>query len=186
MKTAPWPDVKSRDPASAATIEPHGVHQLTCEIVVPRPIGDVFPFFADAFNLERITPPWLRFRVLTPPPIEMRPGAQIDYKLRLHGIPLRWRSEIIDWEPPHRFVDRQLRGPYKLWIHEHRFEECEQGTRMRDHVQYAVPGGAWLGGLVHKLYVGPSVRGIFEYRSRILGEIFDMDASSMAGRIEQR
>lgn len=166
--------------------EPRGIRRLTCEIVVPRPISEVFPFFADAFNLERITPPWLKFRVLTPRPIEMRPGAQIDYRLRLHGIPLRWRSEISDWAPPFRFVDRQVRGPYALWVHEHRFEECPAGTIMRDHVCYAVPGGAWLGGLLHAMYVGRSVRGIFEYRSRVLGEIFGMDANSARGRIEQR
>lgn len=85
--------------------------ELTCEVMLPRPPGEVFPFFADARNLERLTPPWLRFEVLTPEPIEMRRSAVIDYRLRLRGVPVRWRSEITAWEPPFRFVDEQRRGP---------------------------------------------------------------------------
>ena len=115
--------------------------ELTSEVMLPRPPAEVFPFFADARNLERLTPPWLRFAVLTSGPIEMRPGATIDYRLRLRGVPIRWRSEITAWEPPLRFVDEQRRGPYRLWVHEHRFEERDGCTVASDHVRYAVWGG---------------------------------------------
>ncbi len=135
---------------------------------LPRPVGEVSPFFADAGNLERITPPWLHFSILTPRPIEMRVGARIDYRLRVRGIPLRWQSEITVWEPPWRFADVQRRGPYRLWVHEHTFRECDGGTEVGDHVTYAVPGG-WL---VERLLVGPDVRRIFAYRRRVLDELF--------------
>ena len=127
--------------------------ELTSEVLLPRRLAEVFPFFADAGNLERLTPPWLRFRVLTPERIEMRPGAIIDYRLRLRGVPIRWRSEITAWEPPFRFVDEQRRGPYRLWIHEHRFEERAGQTLASDHVRYAVPGGR----LVHRILVRPDL-----------------------------
>jgi ligand-binding SRPBCC domain-containing protein len=98
-----------------------------------------FAFFADAHNLEAITPPWLGFRITTPGTITMRPGALIDYRLKLHGIPLRWRTRIEAWEPPHRFVDVQLRGPYRLWEHTHTFEPDGDGVVISDHVRYRVP-----------------------------------------------
>ena len=135
---------------------------------VPRPRAEVFAFFADAGNLQELTPPWLRFEVLTPRPIEMRPGALIDYRLRLRLIPIRWRTEITAWEPPRRFVDEQLRGPYRLWIHEHTFEEDGDGTLCGDFVRYAVPFGA----LANRLLVARDVRKIFAYRERRLQEIF--------------
>ena len=138
------------------------------EVLLPRPLAEVFPFFADAVNLERLTPPWLRFRVLSPTPVEMRVGARIDYRLRVHSVPLHWQSEITLWEPPRRFVDEPRRGPYRLWRHLHEFEEVAGGTIVRDHVTCAVPGG-WL---VWKLLVERDVRSIFAYRRRVLGEIF--------------
>lgn len=141
---------------------------LTNELWLPAPPWDVFPFFADAFNLERITPPMLRFRVLTAPPIAMGKGTLLDYRVRLRGIPMRWQSEITAWEPPHRFVDEQRRGPYRLWVHEHTFAAQDGGTVARDMVRYAVPGG----GLVQRLFVEPDLRRIFEYRSAALREIF--------------
>lgn len=141
---------------------------LTNELWLPAAPWDVFPFFADAFNLERITPPMLRFRVLTAPPIAMGVGTLLDYRVRLRGIPMRWQSEITAWEPPHRFVDEQRRGPYRLWVHEHTFAAHEGGTVARDNVRYAVPGG----GLVQRLFVEPDLRRIFEYRSAALREIF--------------
>ena len=141
---------------------------LRNEVWLPRPIGEVFEFFADAHNLETITPPMLRFEALTPAPIRMGAGTLIDYKLRLRGIPMRWRSEITAWEPPHRFVDEQRRGPYSMWVHEHTFEEKDGGTLARDIVEYAVPGGA----LVNRLFVARDVRRIFEYRTeRLLEEL---------------
>src|SRR4051794_16227728 len=105
---------------------------LTREQWIGRPIEEVFAFFGDAANLEAITPAWLRFSVLTPAPITMRPGALLDYRLGWHRVPLRWRTRIELWEPPHRFVDVQLKGPYRLWHHTHTFDEERGGTRMRD------------------------------------------------------
>lgn len=134
-----------------------------------RPPEALFPFFADAFNLERITPPFLRFRVVTPPPIEMGVGTLIDYRLRVHGVPVRWRTEITAWDPPHRFVDEQIRGPYRTWIHEHRFEPVDGGgTRMYDTVRYAAPGGR----LVERWLVDRDVAAIFAYRKRALDTLF--------------
>lgn len=141
---------------------------LRLEQSFDRPPGALFPFFADAFSLERITPPFLRFRVVTPPPIEMGVGTLIDYRLRVRGIPVRWRTEITAWEPPLRFVDEQIRGPYRTWIHEHRFQTIEGGTRMTDTVRYAAPGGR----LVERLLVDRDVAEIFEFRRRVLERIF--------------
>lgn len=134
---------------------------------LPRPRPEVFGFFGDAANLEKITPPWLGFHIVTPGAIEMKPGALIDYEIRLRGIPIRWRTEITAWEPPVRFVDVQVRGPYRLWEHEHAFEEAEGGTIARDHVRYAVPGGA----LVNRLFVARDLAKIFGYREARLREL---------------
>ena len=133
-----------------------------------RPITEVFEFFSDAHNLAVITPPWIRLEVLTPAPIEMLPGTRIDYRLRLHGIPLRWQSEITEWNPPHGFADEQRRGPYRLWRHTHTFDETENGVVVGDSVAYAV----WGGGLVNKFFVRPDIEKIFAYRSKQLDEIF--------------
>jgi ligand-binding SRPBCC domain-containing protein len=137
---------------------------VNARLFVPRPLQVVFAFFADAGNLEAITPPWLRFEILTPRPIAMRQGSRVDYRLRLHGVPLHWQSEITAWEPPYRFVDEQRRGPYRTWVHEHTFAERDGGTDVRDVVRYAVPGG-WL---ADWLFVRRDVRRIFEYRARQL------------------
>jgi ligand-binding SRPBCC domain-containing protein len=147
---------------------PDGGYLLRGECVIPRPLDEVFAFFADAANLEVLTPPWLNFRILTPRPIAMRPGCLIDYRLRVRGVPIRWQSEITAWEAPHRFVDEARRGPYKFWRHEHRFEPCDDGTRVFDAVHYGVPGGA----LVHWLVVGRDVRTIFAYRQQVLAKLF--------------
>jgi ligand-binding SRPBCC domain-containing protein len=140
------------------------------EVWLPRPVGEVFPFFADAGNLDLLTPPWLRFEILTPRPIEMKPGALIDYRLRLRGWPFRWRTRITEWQPPVRFVDEQLRGPYRQWIHEHTFVERAGGTVVGDRVRYAVPGGA----LMNALFVRRDVERIFAYRQSKLQEMFDV------------
>jgi ligand-binding SRPBCC domain-containing protein len=160
------------------TIKQHptrsGVWRLTTELTLPRPIEEVFTFFAEAGNLEEITPRWLEFQVETPAPIEMRAGRLIDYRLRVHGIPIRWQSEISAWEPPYRFVDEQRTGPYRLWHHEHTFVECEEGTLVGDQVDYAVPGGR----LVHALVVRRDLRKIFRYRTQKLREILGVDDGS--------
>lgn len=148
-----------------------GAYVLTACVWLPRAPEEVFPFFADARNLEQLTPDWLRFSVLTPEPIEMRKGARIDYRLRVHGVPLKWTSEIAAWEPPFRFVDEQVRGPYRLWLHEHTFERKGDGTLVCDRVRYAVPGGR----LVHRLFVGRDVRRIFTYREQELRRMFGED-----------
>ncbi len=145
-----------------------GIFKLEAEQWLPRRRDEIFPFFADAFNLETITPPWLRFEVLTPRPIKMRAGQRIDYRLRVHGFPLRWQSEITAWEPPHRFVDEQRRGPYRAWIHEHTFEEHDGGTLARDVVRYAVFGGM----LVNTLFVRRDVTSIFAFRRHKLAALF--------------
>jgi len=135
---------------------------------IPRPLDEVFAFFSDAHNLEILTPPWLKFEVLTPRPIDLAVGVTIDYRLRIHGVPIRWRSEIATWEPPHRFVDKQVRGPYRLWDHEHRFREERGGTVSEDRVLYAVPGGT----LMNRLFVARDVEQTFAFRSKKLRELF--------------
>jgi ligand-binding SRPBCC domain-containing protein len=141
---------------------------------VPRPRPEVFAFFADAGNLQELTPPWLRFEILTPRPIEMQPGALIDYRIHLRFIPLKWRTRITVWEPPHRFEDEQLKGPYRLWLHEHTFEEDGEETVVGDFVRYAVPFGA----LANWLVVRRDVERIFAYREKRLGEIFNIADSA--------
>jgi len=137
--------------------------ELTREIWLPQPRSEVFAFFADAGNLQVLTPPWLHFQILTPLPIEMKPGTIIDYQLRLRGFAMKWRTEITVWEPPHRFVDAQTRGPYRLWEHEHAFEERDGGTRVIDRVRYQSRG--WLlEPLIQRFFVGPDLRRIFDYR----------------------
>ena len=140
------------------------IHRLERTQRLAAPPGEVFEFFADALNLEAITPAWLSFRVITPGPIEMRPGALIEYRLRLHGVPVRWLTRIEVWEPGRRFVDVQVRGPYRLWHHTHTFEpDGSGGTLVRDSVRYALPLGP-LGGLAHRLFVARDLRRIFDHR----------------------
>lgn len=141
---------------------------LRAECLVPRELDEVFEFFSNAANLERITPPWIRFQVLTPQPIEMHQGLLIDYRLRIRGLPMRWQSEIVVWEPQRRFVDEQRHGPYRFWRHEHRFKPCDEGTRVIDEVHYGVPGGA----LIHGLLVRRDVASIFRYRQATLERFF--------------
>lgn len=129
---------------------------------------EIFPFFAAPENLSLLTPKWLKFRIMTPPPIEMKPGAVIDYRISMRGIPMSWRTVITVWEPPFRFVDEQARGPYRYWRHEHTFEERDGGTALGDHVEYATPFGK----LSDFLFVRRNVAAIFEYRGKIMREKF--------------
>ena len=144
-----------------------GDYVLRREITVSCPLDEVFDFFSKAENLETLTPPWLRFKIETPQPIQMRQGARIAYRLRVRGVPLRWLTEIELWRPPYEFVDVQLRGPYTLWRHTHRFEETEDGTRIVDVVHYTLPFGM-LGRLIHRLQVADDLARIFDYREQLV------------------
>lgn len=147
------------------------MYVLEREVSLPTTREKLFPFFADARNLERLTPPSLRFEIMTPGPIEMRTGAIIDYRLQLAGLRFRWRTVIETWEPPVRFVDVQDKGPYAVWRHTHTFDETPDGTRMRDRVEYALPFGP-LGALAHRLIVARRLDAIFAFRGRVVAELF--------------
>ncbi|MFN0085937.1 MAG: SRPBCC family protein [Blastocatellia bacterium] len=151
---------------------------LEREQIIDRSKAETFSFFCDAYNLERITPEFLRFRVVTPPPIEMKGGGIIDYRLSLYGIGFRWRTMIESWQPAERFVDAQLCGPYSLWRHTHTFEEIGPGrTRMRDVVLYRIPFGP-LGRLAHCLFVGRALRKIFDYRAAMTEKLLSGSAEA--------
>jgi ligand-binding SRPBCC domain-containing protein len=158
---------------------------LEREQIVPRSREETFAFFCDAFNLERITPPFLKFRVDTPAPVQMAEGTLIDYELNLYGVPLRWRTLIERWQPDERFVDTQLNGPYELWHHTHTFEVIGPNqTLMRDRVLYRIPFGI-LGRLAHWLFVRRSLEMIFDYRmtatAELLGNPHGVQASAGQG-----
>ncbi len=138
-------------------------HLLRREQWLPRDLEATFAFFADAANLEAITPPFLHFSILTPRPIAMREGALLEYRLRLFGAPLRWRTRIAAWEPPHAFVDEQIAGPYALWVHRHEFAPRDGGTRVTDEVRYRLPL-APLAAPVHAWFVRPALERIFDFR----------------------
>jgi len=140
-----------------------GVHVLRREQRLEAPPEAVFPFFADARNLEAITPPRLRFHLLTPEPIAMGVGTFLQYALRLHGVPVRWDTLIQDWEPPHRFVDVQVRGPYRLWHHTHELVAVDGGTVMRDTVRYSMGFGV-LGEMARRAVVARDLEAIFAFR----------------------
>ena len=139
------------------------IHRLQRHQHLDHPLETVFEFFARAHNLERLTPPWLRFELRTPDPIAMGVGTRIEYRLHVHRVPVRWVSRIEEWEPGRSFVDRQLRGPYALWHHRHLFARDGDGTVVRDEVHYALPLGR-LGELAHPLLVRRDLRRIFDYR----------------------
>ncbi len=139
------------------------IHVVDRSQHLPGPPAVVFSLFSDAFNLERITPPWLGFRVLTPGPVAMACGTEIEYRLRLHGMPIRWLTRIEVWDPPLRFVDVQIRGPYRLWEHTHTFVPDDERTLMRDTVRYALPLGP-LGELARRAFVARDLARIFDFR----------------------
>jgi len=137
---------------------------------LPKPIDELFAFFSRPENLQQITPPWLDFRMVETPK-ELKPGSLIRYRLRWHGVPVRWTTEITEWDPPHGFVDRELKGPYALWNHEHLFTEKDGGTTMRDRVAYALPL-AWAGRIAHWALVRRDVESIFDFREEMMARLF--------------
>ncbi len=146
---------------------------LRASTIVPRPLEETFAFFADARNLERITPPSLRFRIVSDVGDgSTSEGMLIDYRLRLRGVPIGWRTRITRFDPPHAFIDEQLRGPYRLWRHTHAFvADGPERTRMIDTVEFVPHGGRLLAGIVSRLFVAREVRGIFEWRARALEDL---------------
>jgi ligand-binding SRPBCC domain-containing protein len=154
------------------------LHQLSRTQLAGKPIQDVFAFFSDASNLEALTPPFLHFRILTPMPIEMRAGAQLDYQLSLFGVPVRWRTRITDWQPGKRFVDEQESGPYALWRHMHEFEARGTSTLVRDVVDYSEPLGP-VGTVAHVVLVRRTLDRIFDFRRDAIGRLL---ARSRAGQ----
>lgn len=147
-------------------------HILRTSMFVPRPRAEVFAFFADARNLERITPPELKFKVVTPEPIVIEKGALIDYRLGLFGMSFGWRTLISAWDEPNRFVDEQLRGPYKSWHHTHTFVDEGNGTRIQDEVRYELPLTP-LGDVAYPI-VRLQLRRIFNYRQKIIGKLLSL------------
>ncbi len=146
------------------------VHVLERSQRFEVPIEQAFEFCVDAANLEPMTPPWVHFEVTTPGEVILRQGVLLDYRLKLHGVPLRWQGRIEIWEPPLRFVDIQARGPYALWEHTHLFErDGDAATVVHDHVRYALPLGP-LGAIAHRLFVRRDLERIFDYRSRVASE----------------
>ena len=142
--------------------------RMNAELLLPKKVDELFPFFATARNLEELTPPLLNFRIATPGEIQMSVGTVIDYNLRVHGLPLRWKSLISLWDPPYQFVDEQLKGPYRYWIHRHSFEDRGTETLVHDSVRYQVYGGR----LIHDLFVKRDLIKIFTFRQEKLLELF--------------
>jgi hypothetical protein len=145
-------------------------HRLVREQWIPQSVEEAFSFFSKPENLQTITPDWLDFSIESVSG-ELRTGALIKYRLRWHGLPMRWTSEIEAWDPPYRFIDNQISGPYALWHHEHRLSPKDGGTLITDEVTYALPLGS-LGRLVHRLRVRKDVEGIFDYREQRMRELF--------------
>jgi ligand-binding SRPBCC domain-containing protein len=151
------------------------IYVLERKQIVPRPHSETFAFFSDAFNLERITPSFLRFRIVTPAPIKMEAGAVIEYRLALFGAPVYWRTVIESWDPEESFVDSQTKGPYALWRHTHLFEEKgPRQTLVRDLVEYSIPYGV-LGRMAHGLFVGRWLKKIFDYRAAMISRLMEAD-----------
>lgn len=155
-----------RDPLTLAGCKawPVRIHLLERRQRVELPPERAFAFYGDSANLEPLTPPWLHFEVTTPQPLVLGAGTLLDYRLKLHGVPIRWQTRIETWEPPYRFVDTQAKGPYALWEHTHLFEsEGEEATTIVDRVRYAIPYGP-LGALAHALFVRRDLERIFDFR----------------------
>jgi ligand-binding SRPBCC domain-containing protein len=162
-----------RDHLTALLERPlRGVDTLQTETTVPASIDRTFAFFSDARNLEHLTPPWLRFRIMTPMPIAMAAGTLIDYRIAVYGVRIPWRTRIDEWEPGVRFVDRQIAGPYLWWRHDHRFEAVDGGTRVTDRVEF-LPRAAMLSGWL----VRRDVSRIFAFRHSVLAQLLPADGT---------
>lgn len=148
-------------------------YRLQCSMTAPLPVSEVFAFFEDARNLGRITPPWLNFRIVNPGGIRMERGAEIDYVIGWMGLRMKWKTMIVTYEPPHRFVDEQASGPYKLWHHEHTFSQTPAGVEIRDRVDYRLPFGIF-GRIAHALMVKRQLVEIFRYRQATIARIFNV------------
>ncbi len=146
------------------------IYVLEREQWLPRPINEIYEFFSRPENLQAITPPWLDFQMAETPDT-LKAGARIRYRLRWRWIPIRWTTEIAEWNPPHGFVDRALKSPYALWHHEHFFTAHDGRTLMRDRVRYALPFGM-LGRIAHPLIVKRDVEKIFGFRAETMRRLF--------------
>jgi len=147
-------------------------------MIVSRPIGEIFAVFEDPRNLERITPPWLNFQIVTPEPIVMAPGLILDYRIRWLGVPMRWRTRIADYLPPRRFIDEQIRGPFALWRHTHTFREVERGVEIADAVEYRLPLGT-AGTMAHSALVRRQLLAIFRFRQKTIAELLGQRAIAL-------
>ncbi|MBV8820614.1 MAG: SRPBCC family protein [Acidobacteriaceae bacterium] len=148
------------------------MYRLSCELLIKRSLDRVFPFFENARNLAEITPGWLKFEIASKGEIHMRPGAGIEYRIRLMGVPMRWKSVITEYQPPHCFVDEQETGPYRSWRHVHIFRAVRDGTLASDEVDYSLPFGG-LGRLAHFALVRHQLLAIFRYRQAKLSRVFE-------------
>ncbi|MEO7653795.1 MAG: SRPBCC family protein [Bryobacteraceae bacterium] len=154
------------------------IYTLRCEMKIPASQQDAFAVFENPHNLAKITPPWLNFRITSREPVAMRKGAEIEYRIRWLGVPIRWTTVIAEYEPPRMFVDQQAKGPYTLWRHRHTFEPVDGGTLVSDTVEYALPFG-WLGRLMHRLLVARQLREIFRFRQRALLDLYAAPGPSL-------
>jgi ligand-binding SRPBCC domain-containing protein len=144
-------------------------YHLRCELIAECELLDTFEVFKNPLNLAEITPGWLNFQVITKD-VEMRKGAEIEYNIRWLGLPMHWKTLIAEYDPPHSFVDAQIEGPYSLWRHHHTFEATADGTKVGDHVEYALPLGK-LGEIAHALMVKKQLEAIFKFRQREIGRL---------------
>ena len=142
--------------------------------LIQKPIEEVFTFFSKPENLSVITPPKLGFKILTPRPIEMDAGRLIDYKIYLLGIPIHWRTLITDFNPPHMFVDQQIKGPYTMWHHTHTFHKVKDGVEIRDQVVYSIPF-SFIGQILNYLWIRKDLENIFKHRKKVIDKLFEND-----------
>ena len=170
MDVSPPPEPLKFEEQSDGTI------RLEATQWIQRPLEEVFRFFSQPENLHALTPTRMNVELLTTTPVDMRAGRQLTYRLRVKGLPIRWTSQIVRWDPPHSFRDIQLKGPYRKWDHTHRFERDGCGTRVIDDVRYSAPGPRWM----ERAWIRPDVRKIFQYRHRTLEGVFRAGVPNLA------